>query len=111
MKSRDKISRYWEALTEGIDLLITHGPGKGILDLSHNPKGVLENCGDGSLTKAVFKYQPKYHIFGHIHDSEGCFNSGIVKLSGRNTTFINASCVKDGRFDLGLTSIGQIIEI
>lgn len=111
MKGRDKLSRYWEALTESIDILVTHGPCKGILDLSHDKNNKLEYCGDNSLTKAVFKNQPKYHIFGHIHDSEGCFNSGVTKLSNINTTFMNVSCVMDGRFDKGCVSNGQIIEV
>ena len=111
MKDRSKLSQYWEALTDKIDVLVTHGAPKGILDLSHNREHNLEYCGDGALTKAVFKFQPKFHVFGHIHDSEGCFNSGITKLSERETTFINASCITDGKFNQGCSSHGQIIEI
>ena len=111
MKDRGKLSRYWEALTSGIDILITHGPCKGILDLSHDRDGVLEYCGDSALTKAVFKMEPKYHIFGHIHNSEGCHNSGTLKLSNIPTTFINASVVTDGKFNQGCSSNGYIFEI
>jgi len=111
MKDRGKLGRYWEALTENIDILITHGAPKSILDLSHDKNHILEYCGDSALTKAVFKFQPKYHVFGHIHDSENCFNSGITKLSCSTTTFINASCVTDGKFNQGCSSHGQIFDI
>jgi hypothetical protein len=111
MKDRNKLSKYWEALIEGIDLLITHGPPKGILDLSHDKKHKLEFCGDSALRKAVFKNQPKVHQFGHIHNSKDCYNSGQLKLSILPTLFVNASCVSDGEFDKGCSSHGQIIEI
>ena len=111
MKDRSKLSQYWESLTTNIDVLITHGAPKGILDLSHDRQHKLEYCGDAALTKAVFKNTPKIHVFGHIHDSEGCFNSGTTKLSNRNTLFINASVVTDGKFNQGCSSNGQIFDI
>jgi len=111
MKDRSKLSQYWEVLIPNIDILITHGAPKGILDLSHNSNHVLEYCGDGALRKAIFKTQPKYHVFGHIHDSENCYNSGVCTLSNIKTTFINASCVTDGKFDKGCSSNGQIIHL
>lgn len=111
MKDRSKLSRYWEALTTGIDVLITHGAPKGILDLSHNREHKLEYCGDSALTKAVFINQPKFHVFGHIHDNKGCFNSGVTKLSACSTTFINASVVTDGKFNQGCSSNGQVFDI
>jgi len=111
MKDRGKLGKYWEAISENIDILVTHGPCKGILDLSHDKNHKLEYCGDSALTKAVFKNKPKYHIFGHIHNSEGCFNSGVLKLSAYETTFINASCVTDGKFDQGVSSNGYVFNI
>jgi len=109
MKDRGKLSQYWEALTENIDVLVTHGPPKGILDLSHDRDHNLEYCGDGALTKAVFKVKPKFHVFGHIHNSEGCYNQGIRTFE--NINFVNASCVTDGKFNQGCTSHGLIIDI
>jgi len=111
MKDRSKLSKYWEALTDNIDILVTHGPCKGILDLSHDREHKLEYCGDSALTKAVFRHKPKYHIFGHIHDSNDCFNSGTTKLSCLNTTFVNASCVTDGKFNQGCSSNGYVFEL
>jgi len=109
-RDRSKLDAYWQHIPENTDILITHGPPKGILDLSHDKNDKLEYCGDKALFNHVLRVQPKYHIFGHIHNSTGCYNSGRVKLSGISTEFLNVSCVKDGRFDLGLTSKGQIID-
>ncbi len=109
MKDRGKISRYWEALIEDIDILITHGPPKGILDLSENRNYVLEQVGDSALLKQIEKLKPKLHIFGHIHDFKTCKNAGILKIG--DTTFINAAVVEDGRFAFGPVNNGHIIEI
>ena len=109
MKDRGKLGKTWEILYEGIDILVTHGHPKFILDLSHDKNHTLEYCGDGALFKKVMKIQPKYHLFGHIHNSEGCYNQGFRQLN--NITFSNATCVTDGRFDLGLTSQGNILPV
>lgn len=110
MKDRGKLDPYWQQIPVNTDILVTHGPPKGILDLSYNMQDQLEYCGDKELFNHVMRVQPKYHIYGHIHDSKGCYNSGRVKLNDFKTEFMNVSCVKDGRFDLGLTSKGQIID-
>lgn len=111
MKARDKLSRTWECLVPNIDILITHGPPKGILDLSHDKNNKLEYCGDSALFKAVLSTQPKHHMFGHIHDSKGCYNSGNRTYQGIKTIFHNVSCVEDGQFGKGCTSHGQIINL
>ena len=111
MKSRETINRVWEHIPKDTDVLIVHGPPKGIRDLSHDKDGVLEFCGDGSLMKAVLKLQPKFMLFGHIHNSPGCYNQGISHHSNISTVFSNGACVDDGKFDRGLTSFGNILEI
>jgi len=111
MKSRETINRVWENIPKDTDVLIVHGPPKGIRDLSHDKDGTLEFCGDGALMKAVLKLQPKLMLFGHIHDSPGCYNQGISHHSNISTLFSNGACVEDGKFDRGLTSFGNILEI
>lgn len=111
MKARDKISRVWETLPENIDVLITHGPPIGIRDLTEDYDGSLKQCGDSALMKWVFNNKPKAHLFGHIHNMDKIFNQGVSKYSKSPTIFSNGSCVIDGKFDLGLTSFGNIIEL
>ncbi|TVY73133.1 Metallophosphoesterase domain-containing protein [Lachnellula suecica] len=50
----------------GIDVVITHGPPRGILDES--PHG---NLGCESLMRALKRCRPRMHCFGHIHEGYG----------------------------------------
>jgi len=109
MRDRSVLHRYWNSIPSNTDILITHGPPKGILDLAYGE--TLEYCGDKSLLNKVLEIQPQYHIFGHIHENEDCYNKGTRTLDNCKTTFINASCVTDGKFNKGLTSQGIIINI
>jgi len=111
MKSRQTINRVWETMPTDMDVLVTHGPAKGVRDLSEEFNGDLKQCGDSALMKWIFLHKPKAHLFGHIHDMNGINNQGLSKYSKSPTKFSNASCVTDGRFDLGLTSYGNIITI
>jgi Icc-related predicted phosphoesterase len=109
MKDRGKLNRYWEFMDDGIDILVTHGPPKGVLDLSYNRNRVLEFCGDNALTKHVKRVKPKFHLFGHIHNNEDIINQGIRIID--STQYMNVSCVTDGRIEKGPTSNGIIFEI
>lgn len=71
------------------DVLVTHGPPKGILDFV--PRGGYVGC-RYLLDNIYDRIQPKLHVFGHIHCGAGmkqmCYN-------GTNTTFINAAMVNE----------------
>lgn len=72
-----EIRKIWNKIPADTDILITHGP----------PKGVLDNgVGDEELQLQVFKIQPAVHCFGHAHGQNG-------KETVNGTTFINASIV------------------
>lgn len=111
MKKRDKMHDLWKSIPIDTDILITHGPAKGIRDLSEESDGELKQCGDLSLMKWIASFRPKAHLFGHIHDMDGIHNQGISRYSKCPTIFSNGTCVHDGRFDKGLTSLGNIIEL
>lgn len=114
MKARDKLSRVWEAIPEDTDVLIVHGPPKGVRDLSFSRLGELEMCGCSALMKRCWKLKESLKLvaFGHIHNMDGIdVNQGVSHYSNTDTVFSNAACVYDGRFDKGLTSYGNIIEI
>lgn len=114
MKARHKLHNVWEAIPEDTDVLIVHGPPKGVRDLSFNRQGELEQCGCSALMKRIWKLKDslKLVLFGHIHNSPDIdTNQGIAHYSRINTVFSNAACVEDGRFNKGLTSFGNILEI
>lgn len=68
-------------IPEGIDIVMTHGPPYGILDLAQRKTPV--GCQD--LLDRLEIIKPKYHLFGHLHESRG-------RLTLGQTTYINASC-------------------
>lgn len=110
-KDRTKLDRIWRNIIDkDVDIVINHGPPKGILDLSFDRAGNLERCGDTSLLNRVMEVNPKLCLFGHIHDSVDIINQGTMKLSHLDTIFSNGSVMKDGRFGK-LTSNGNILEI
>ena len=70
-----------------MDLLVTHCPPYGILDKNSTRKA----AGSDYLRRVVFKRKPKYHIFGHIHESHGLYKQeGITFLNVAN----DPTCLK-----------------
>lgn len=111
MKARHKLNESWKDIPENTDILVVHGPPKGILDLSYNRDNNLEYCGCRSLRNHVLnRVKPKLCLFGHIHNTEDIINAGIVKLSNYETVFSNGSVVTDGKFGK-LSSNGNILKI
>ena len=68
-----------EDIPTDIDVLVTHCPPYGVLD---------EGLGSPEILNFMMKSKPKYHLFGHIHATEGqefqfgetmCVNVGVAK--------------------------------
>lgn len=78
-----EIKQHWDLIPNNVDILITHGPPKNVLDKTIYSQ---ENVGCEDLLDKVNQVRPKIHVFGHIHEGYG------VKEENR-TTFINASSV------------------
>lgn len=53
-------------IPNNVDIVMTHGPPKGILDWC--PQG---NVGCDNLLNAIRRVKPIMHCFGHIHESHG----------------------------------------
>lgn len=110
-KSRHKIGKVWQHIPEGLDILITHTPPKGVLDLCYDHNGQLLEVGCSALAKRVVKVQPKIHCFGHIHDNEGLRNAGTTtKAYFDDIIFSNGACVTDFQYGK-VTSHGNIFEL
>ena len=111
MKDRTKLERHWRsAIHEQCDIIVTHGPPKGILDKAEDRDHNLECCGDKSLLNRILEIQPTYALFGHIHNNGDIINAGIQKLSNYDTWFSNGSVITDRKFGI-LTSNGNILTI
>ena len=73
-------------LPNNIDILMTHGPPYGHNDFVPHRK---MHVGGIDLLNEVFRVQPRFHVFGHIHEGR---EEGRTKSSATPTTFINAAC-------------------
>lgn len=76
------IDQHWQLIPENTDILLTHGPPHGILDKTF--QGLDVGC--EMLLQRINEIQPKYSIFGHIHEAYG-------QVTKNNIHFINASVV------------------
>lgn len=80
------IAKHWEKIPVGVDILVTHGPPKGIMDTAPciDTREII-HVGCRDLAKRIEEVKPYAHIFGHIH-------SGYGFTKKDHTLFVNASC-------------------
>jgi Icc-related predicted phosphoesterase len=83
-KRGEPITKHWRLVPPDTDILLTHGPAYGFLDQLINE----QHAGCQDLLRTVLTIKPKYHVFGHIHESYGS-----IKRTG--IQFINASVVNE----------------
>lgn len=77
----EKERNIFRHIPKNVDVLLTHCPPYSILDVGGRN---YEHLGSLGLQEMVLKKRPKFHCFGHIHESHG-----IKKF--HDITFINAS--------------------
>ena len=62
------LDSVWEGIPQGVDILVTHGPPKTVLDKCVTGKLVGSETLYAQVTKRV---KPKLHVFGHVHEQHG----------------------------------------
>lgn len=74
---------HWKDIPDKTDVLITHGPAKGILDCINIGNGLpKEGLGCEYLTKKIGDLNLQAHLFGHIHGGYGrTEENGYVALN------------------------------
>ncbi len=83
MKDRgEELKKMWDLIPDDIDILITHGPARGILDYSRD-----EACGCDDLRNAIERIKPALHVFSHIHEGYG-----TVRLNHGSRDTIHVNC-------------------
>lgn len=110
MKDRGTISRIWDLIPEGLDILAVHGPPYGILDATYNRSNGVELVGCSALRKRVLKASPRFMLFGHVHSTKDIRNAGTRTVHEIPTVFSNGSCCDDGKWGT-LTSHGNVLEV
>ena len=82
------LAARWALIPDVVDVLVTHGPPKGILDDVGSSRGVGDDgerrAGCAALRARVAVVRPRVHLFGHIHTQRG-----IVDEDG--TRFVNCT--------------------
>ena len=81
MHEDEDLKHFWDKIPEDTDVLLTHGPPKGILDKTRRTE---YHVGSETLRDRVNELNLKVHSFGHIHEAHG-----TLKQNG--TLYINAA--------------------
>lgn len=86
----DQLLERWKQIPTGIDVLITHAPPFGVLDL---PTSGTVNLGCPHLRNELKRIRPRLHVFGHVHASHGMNKTP-------DTHYINAAIVGGEHFQV-----------
>ena len=92
----ERQSRNYAKIPTDIDILITHSPAYGILDLDD---GI--NDGSEEILSKLAELNLKAHLFGHIHRQHG-----ITKQNG--IIFSNGAIMNDNYTNLNTPNIIEI---
>jgi Icc-related predicted phosphoesterase len=80
----------WRQIPMGVDILITHTPPFGLLDL---PTSGAIHLGCPLLREELDRIRPRVHVFGHVHASHGMYQTP-------ETHYINAAVVGGPDFEV-----------
>lgn len=72
-----ELKRRWDAIPRGLDVLVTHGPPYGVLDI---PRWPPSPQGCELLRDAVLDKAPRVMVCGHIHESGGKATLGDTEV-------------------------------
>lgn len=75
------LAERWALVPESVDVLLTHGPPRGVLDTTFDGKAV--GCEELEVARA--RIRPRLHLFGHIHEAYGTHREdGILSVNASN---------------------------
>lgn len=81
MEEDDNLPQYWDLIPDDVDVLLTHGPAYGTLDMNEDG----QQCGSTSLAMRMMRLENlRLHVTGHIHEARGV--SGVSV----NVSYLNA---------------------
>ncbi|AKV04218.1 hypothetical protein AKJ09_10881 [Labilithrix luteola] len=81
----EEMASKWRKMPDQVDVLVTHGPPLGYGDTVHWA-GRTRRVGCPDLRTRVSEVKPRLHVFGHIHQDPGQWQS-----EGGTTTFANVT--------------------
>ena len=76
-------ARNYAQIADDTDVLITHSPAYGILDLDDSVDSEFIHYGAEEILSRVMSVHPRAHLFGHIHRQHGVMEKdGIIFSNG-----------------------------
>eukprot|EP00928_Gymnodinium_smaydae_P094009 TRINITY_DN7841_c0_g4_i1.p1 TRINITY_DN7841_c0_g4~~TRINITY_DN7841_c0_g4_i1.p1 ORF type:complete len:238 (+),score=29.02 TRINITY_DN7841_c0_g4_i1:123-836(+) len=91
---------YYDQISDGVDVLITHGPASGCAD---------GGKGCSSLLKAVQRVKPALVVSGHVHWAHGA--AELCHSNGQCTTLLNAACCGSGPKERSIAHVPLVVEL
>ena len=88
--TEEQLIERWRAIPTGIDVLVTHTPPYGVLDV---PSSGAVHLGCPHLREELRRIRPLLHVFGHVHASHGTHRDGGIE-------FVNAAVVGGRDFEV-----------
>lgn len=79
-----EIRGKWAQIPPDVDIIVTHGPPRGIMDWVVRD----ENVGCPYLLDKIIRVSPKLAVFGHIHEQHG-------EMKHNDIHYVNASSLND----------------
>lgn len=92
MDSEEGLAKRFQNIPDNADVLITHGPPNGYLDVCQTPP---IHVGSKALLEAMDRVKPKVTICGHIHEGRGLIDIGYGILC--NVAILNENYKNAGR--------------
>ncbi|OQE21549.1 hypothetical protein PENFLA_c014G02390 [Penicillium flavigenum] len=86
------------SVSEGIDVLITHGPPRAHLDLLH--------LGCNHLLQELWRVRPRLHVFGHVHAGAG---TEWILFDALQEAYERTVVARGGIWNL-LSTIGEFVK-
>jgi Icc-related predicted phosphoesterase len=69
IRGSEEMKAKWDAIPSNTDILVTHGPPFGHLDIPGEGRSIRVGC--ETLRFRIDEIRPKIHVFGHIHECGG----------------------------------------
>lgn len=88
-KTAAEMKETWDKVPEDTDVLISHGPPNGVLDLVVNNWSPLPNVGCAAMSAMLVEKSIPYCVVGHIHEQGG------NHVRYHNTDVFNASVLNE----------------
>lgn len=70
----DNAPEVFTLIPHGVDVLLTHGPTRGILDLMEG--GAHFYGSSAALHARIMEVKPAVHLHGHVHEQRGVWRKG-----------------------------------